>query len=612
MPSCASTMSPKAKTPIRFSGVSTRSKTKTPSIDLQAHAYNRTDPFHAFNVLLKLLSSLPSRIGGCQYKLTPEEHKLSLHLLNIVEPFVGLAPSKRTTITRQPTEILDTIVFHIDEPKDLLSLALSCRRLRDVVIPRHLDYRFIRCKLSSIRVWNHLIVHRSLARNVRRLEILDERSAKPEIIPSNILTSDTDLESTDDELGLHAKYERYLLSALGKMAALKSVLWSCNHSPITIEHLWSTLLKCKTLTTVEINDNMVFNGSRQPDDESENRKPRNRRAILPMVQDAVFRSTNNAYGAPKHPSAVQITDMLTSCPNVKSLEVSYNQPRGTNPPAAHLSIDDLLSFGRWPHLTRLYLTGARYADAGGDAATSFLSAHINLEVLHLELGNASTLCLPPNSLPKLREIKAHRNIVTSILACENDLPRPLETIKGVRLSSAASDQSFLAAMSLPQGSQVKRIELAGWSDMDDIRRLGDTAPNLTWLDVGGKAGSTPVAPTRVREARSTAAMLPVSNPGEWAAVLAAFPRLAVFSGVRFFYEVSPHAIAATAAGSSVSMTDRSRLRKNDEVAAILAWKCPKLRRLDHWEADSGKVVVLSRDAEKEKASWEVRRLAHSA
>lgn len=256
----------KSKTPIA-SGLKGRSKKILQSIDTNILSYDRTDPFLAFNVLRKLLGALPSRIGGCQYKLSPDEHKLSMHLLTIVEPFVGFSPS-RCTLTRQPNEILDSIAFHLDSKRDLLALALSCQRLYSVVCPRHYNYRVIRCKVSSIRVWNHLIVHRSLARNVRRLEILDERSAERELIPMGILTSDTDLESTDDELGLHSKQERFLVSALNRMTALQYFAWSCNHSPMSIENVWPTLLKCQSLHEVEINDNLVFGAYTQNTDDS--------------------------------------------------------------------------------------------------------------------------------------------------------------------------------------------------------------------------------------------------------------------------------------------------------------------------------------------------------
>ena len=158
-----------------------------------------------------------------------------------------------------------------------MALGLSCHRLYSVLFPRHYDYRVIRCKVSSISVWNHLIVNRSLARNVRRLEILDERSTEPQLVPRGILASDTDLESTDDELCMHTKQERLLVSALNRMTALHSFVWSCNHSPISIDNVWPTLLKCQSLGDVEINDNLIFG---PPEDQLENLASTTRRSSV--------------------------------------------------------------------------------------------------------------------------------------------------------------------------------------------------------------------------------------------------------------------------------------------------------------------------------------------
>jgi len=230
--------------------------------------YDRSDPFAAINGLRKLLSLLPTKFGGCQYKMTPEEHKLSMHLLMIVEPFVGATPSRRN-ISRQPTEILDNISFYVDSKRDLLSLGLTCQRMHSVVFPRHFDYRVVKAKVSSIRVWNHLIVHRGLARHVRRLEIMDERSLESEIIPSGIITTDTDVESTDDELEIHAKQEKLLVSAVARMHSLQSFKWSCTHSLISIATLWPTLLKCPQLGFVDLNDNTMFLPLEDQDSEEE-------------------------------------------------------------------------------------------------------------------------------------------------------------------------------------------------------------------------------------------------------------------------------------------------------------------------------------------------------
>lgn len=149
---------------------------------------------------------------------------------------------------------------------------------------------------------------------------------------------------------------------------------------------------------------------------------------------------------------------------------------------------------------------------------------------------------------------------------------------------------------------IKRIELNGWNELEDVRRLIENTPALTWLDVG-KKGSGQVA----RDKSTTVA----TNVGEWATMLSELPYLTAFHGVKFFYEVSAQP-SVTATSTNISMTDRSRVRKNDEVAGVLAWKCGRLRRVDHWEEGTGKVIILVRDGErandKDKVRWEVRRV----
>ena len=183
---------------------------------------------------------------------------------------MGTAPSRRSFM-RQPTEILDEIVSHIDSKRDLFALAISCKRMHSVIFPRHYDYRTIRCKISNIAVWGHLANNRALALNVRRLEILDERSSAPLCIPPDLLTTDTELESSDDELEMHNKQERLFISALTRMNRLNEFIWSCNHSLVSLENVLPTLLKCQTLKSVEINDNLIFAPKLEEDNSHQSR-----------------------------------------------------------------------------------------------------------------------------------------------------------------------------------------------------------------------------------------------------------------------------------------------------------------------------------------------------
>ncbi|KZT66597.1 hypothetical protein DAEQUDRAFT_730009 [Daedalea quercina L-15889] len=618
-----------------FAGKGRARKANLPSLDTNPSSYDRTDPFAALNVLRTLLASLPARIGGCAHKLTPEEHRLSLHLLTIVEPFVGLAPQKRT-LTRQPTEILDAIVFHLDAKRDLLSLALACKRLHGIIFPRHYEYRVVRCKVSRIAVWNHLAVHRGLARNVRRLEIMDERGAEPESVPSDILATDTDLESSDDELSMHGKQERILSSALTRMTALESFVWSSSHSPISMDHIWPTLLKCQTLKDVQINDNLVFAPSELPATEeqaSESKsKSKKRQYVLPALKAMSLQSTKYTYGASKNPEMTRISGMLTNCPVLESLSIAY-QPRraaGFHLPAA----DDFLLCARWSTLRTLTLTNLRCSPiAGPDAVASFLAAHSELEVLHLDIsfGGRTAVCLPDETLPKLKELKASRETANAVLACPvSPLGRPLETLKGLKLSGSGGD-AFLANLRA-FGQAIKRVELLSYTDVDEVRKLAEAAPQLTWLDVGRRVDAHGVAGTAMgvdRAGRPAPAI--ATNFTEWAGALAHFPQLATFHGVRFFYEVAPSALVPPSAafaphnsssgphgGATIPLapsersrlpltpSDRSRMRKNEEVAAALAGKCQKLRRLDHWEEGTGRVVILAREGD--KVRYEVRRV----
>jgi hypothetical protein len=342
-----------------------------------------------------------------------------------------------------------------------------------------------------------------------------------------------------------------------------------------------------------------------------------------------FCSTPHVYGSTKQPNLERISGILNHCPSIKvyivsyltsiilkpsqTLDITYNPPRHLT--TARPLADDLLLYGRWPQLTSLTLTNVRCTpNIGPSTASTFLFAHLNLEVLHIDINTgaagSSRLTLPPNSLPHLRELHANKEIATAVLECPCNSPRPLETLKGFRLSGAQGgsrvpDIAFLSNLKR-YGRSIKRVELNGWNEMEDMRRLLESTPALTWLDVGKKGSGQ-----AMRDKSSTTV---ATNLVEWATLLSELPDLTAFHGVKFFYEVSAQAAvpSVTATSTNISMTDRSRVRKNDEVASVLAWKCGKLRRVDHWEEGTGKVIVLVRDGERvndrDKVRWEVRRV----
>ncbi|KIJ44699.1 hypothetical protein M422DRAFT_132354, partial [Sphaerobolus stellatus SS14] len=74
-----------------------------------------------------------------------------------------------------PVETLESIIDNIDRCKDLLNLALTCSQLRDLIIPNHIEYRYIRCDPYRRSLWTKLIQQPRLASNIRILDLSDEK-----------------------------------------------------------------------------------------------------------------------------------------------------------------------------------------------------------------------------------------------------------------------------------------------------------------------------------------------------------------------------------------------------------------------------------------------------
>lgn len=132
--------------------------------------------------------------------------------------------SKSTAFPDLPTEILDQFASGLDSRADLLSLAIACRSCTDIIIPRHIQYRVIRCKLRS-PVWSHLNARPDLARNVRVVHIIPVTLACDlrEVLPSTLV----DIASPESDAssdGLH-RILRAVTDAFSRMEGLQTFRW---------------------------------------------------------------------------------------------------------------------------------------------------------------------------------------------------------------------------------------------------------------------------------------------------------------------------------------------------------------------------------------------------
>ena len=77
---------------------------------------------------------------------------------------------------RQPTEVLEHVVDELDQREDLLSLALTCGRLRDLILPEHLPYRRIVVSVYFKPFFDLILTRSDLAKRVRELTLVNTTS----------------------------------------------------------------------------------------------------------------------------------------------------------------------------------------------------------------------------------------------------------------------------------------------------------------------------------------------------------------------------------------------------------------------------------------------------
>lgn len=181
-----------------------------------------------------------------------------------------------------PVELVEKILSLIDSPQDLRSLSLAARYAYNT-IKRHADYRHIQCSLiQGEAVWELLAANKSLAANVRILDIQPETSKAP----SKAMLLPATLHTPPKWNSSHFLYraEAKLTTALPNLINLITFRWA-SHTP-TIgkvydsdmgailrqygleekddgisygEEMWLGLITLKALRHVEIRDTRLNN-----------------------------------------------------------------------------------------------------------------------------------------------------------------------------------------------------------------------------------------------------------------------------------------------------------------------------------------------------------------
>lgn len=455
-----------------------------------------------------------------------------------------------------PTELVDAVASYVDAREDLLSFALTCRAFKCIAVPRHIDYRLVRCHHRRHTVWRHLAARPDLARNVRVVEVvgeLDPTRYGPERVPSFLCEAKIKAAKRERRPS-NAEGLALVGEALGKMVNLQKFTWStslCFTREAEREAeagIWLAVSRHQLVKHVEfvqaINPPAAFLAGP---------------STYPMWSMTNLKSllVENAAFLRQEESVRCFAGVLQHSPGLESLRLalydwSFNM--------AHLFSNITL-----PNLLCLSLEIYADPDANAKPFAEFLERTPSLQSLKFQY--LSLRPLKPGSLPSLKRVSTDQGEdepLTTILA--DSQGRALEEVSGIPLNDR-----YLDLLKNVDGNALRRLEVTWFDSIEALLRVAEMFPRLVWLRV-------PSVDYMYDWAGVTKA--PV-HLGQWARVLDCFPGLEVFHGIAFFRDPK----------GSTMIVD------NDERAREIALMSETLYRVDHWEADPGKAIFIVRGDE---------------
>jgi hypothetical protein len=86
----------------------------------------------------------------------------------------------------QPAELFESVCAFVEQPRDLLSFALTCKRACYAIIPDHIELRHIRCDFLRESLWQKLANSPAVTSRIASLEIIDESRLVNAIVPTHV------------------------------------------------------------------------------------------------------------------------------------------------------------------------------------------------------------------------------------------------------------------------------------------------------------------------------------------------------------------------------------------------------------------------------------------
>ncbi|KAF7353657.1 F-box domain-containing protein [Mycena venus] len=359
-------------------------------------------------------------------------------------------------LTRLPFDVTEQILGRVECRGDLVSFAAASTACKELVIPRHTEYRVLRVG-DRPEIWAHLHGRPDLARNIRHVTIRGAPPlkiySKPERYPVSLVDT-TVLRSDSPETVISN-----ICQALRSMDSLRSFTWIAAWSPlgpyIDFPHYYNDVFQAlkdsKSLVRFKIVDKMAPAAIFKPLEDEE--------YPLWHIGDLQSLSVRQLGWWPQG-----LNSLLLRSPNLQSLDIRLPNEGSHVLTSCHL-----------PQLRRLNLNST--GSCGEKEIVDFLQTHPTIEDLRWYPHN-DTLRLSHGSLPNLKSLITSPGIACSVLSDPTLPNRAIECISQLSL-----DEPTLAILDAIDTSQLRDIRVWRYAGLASIDHLAELFPHLTHLEI---------------------------------------------------------------------------------------------------------------------------------
>ncbi|KJA22167.1 hypothetical protein HYPSUDRAFT_215971 [Hypholoma sublateritium FD-334 SS-4] len=444
--------------------------------------------------------------------------------------------SSLSYLNELPFDLKDNILDLIEEPRHLISMALTCKGWLSMIIPNHLEYRQL-CVYWPGRqdFWAHLALRADLANNVRSLRLTTKEDPAFERLPKRLLQSG-DTEEHPTAFGPDTV--QMITEAILNLKSLKAFTWvgSQGHSMYTIP-IFEALHECANLE--ELHMVQMFPRLESSRLYTSLLKHSNLKKLT--LHGKVWSNFFEIYRT--------LVAFIDQSPELEELTISYN-PMST-----------LFTSCALTHLTKLHL----YAESSSAAAAlssdttilDFIVSHPSIQDLKW-YPRDERLEIPQGVLPNLRRLYTKDRIAKILL---NDMSvagsRKMEVIS--QISLGPNTVNLLQNM---DGTNIQELHLWRFEDLEQIDGISGLFPNIKTIDI----------PNIIQAGRNTV--------DDCIETLSRFPLLERFLDSSLW----------------LAMHTMPQDFKQDTINRLGA-ACPNLRSLGHWKVTNRKPweIVLRRE-----------------